>query len=51
MFQPKLAPGLSLKKKGVSTMVAKWQQVQQEVRREYKNVDDDDSNNVSSTHK
>lgn len=32
----KLAPGLSLKKKGVSSLVAKWQQVQKEVRRDYK---------------
>ncbi|XP_054271295.1 formin-binding protein 4-like [Macrosteles quadrilineatus] len=30
----KLAPGLTLKKKGVSSLVAKWQQVQQDVRRE-----------------
>ncbi|XP_046668202.1 titin-like isoform X2 [Homalodisca vitripennis] len=30
----KLTPGLALKKKGVSSLVAKWQQVQQDVRRE-----------------
>ncbi|XP_069696596.1 uncharacterized protein DDB_G0284459-like [Periplaneta americana] len=49
--KPKLAPGLALKKKGVSSLVAKWQQVQQEVRRDYKNLDEDDSDDVSSTHK
>ncbi|XP_046408696.1 uncharacterized protein LOC124173202 [Ischnura elegans] len=32
--QPKLAPALSLKKKSVSTLVAKWQQVQEDVWRE-----------------
>ncbi|XP_014272878.1 formin-binding protein 4 isoform X2 [Halyomorpha halys] len=32
----KLAPGLSLKKKGVSSLVAKWQQVQEDVRRDMK---------------
>ncbi|XP_066999168.2 uncharacterized protein [Anabrus simplex] len=47
--KPKLAPGLALKKKGVSSLVAKWQQVQQEVRRDYKNMDSEDG--VSSTHK
>ncbi|XP_052120621.1 uncharacterized protein LOC113207387 isoform X2 [Frankliniella occidentalis] len=31
----KLAPGLTLKKKGVSNMVAKWQQVQQEAWKDY----------------
>lgn len=38
-FQTKLAPGLSLKKKGVPSLVAKWQQVQQDVRREEENED------------
>lgn len=47
--KPKLAPGLALKKKGVSSLVAKWQQVQQEVRRDFKNLDEEES--VSSTHK
>ncbi|GLH14072.1 Uncharacterized protein GBIM_18499, partial [Gryllus bimaculatus] len=46
--KPKLAPGLALKKKGVSSLVAKWQQVQQEVRRDFKNLDEEDG--VSSTH-
>ncbi|KAG8230223.1 hypothetical protein J437_LFUL010851 [Ladona fulva] len=32
--QPKLAPALSLKKKSVSTLVAKWQQVQEDVWKE-----------------
>lgn len=49
--KPRLAPGLALKKKGVSSLVAKWQQVQKEVRRDYKNLDNDDSDSVSSTHK
>ncbi|XP_034252726.1 formin-binding protein 4-like [Thrips palmi] len=31
----KLTPGLTLKKKGVSNLVAKWQQVQQEVWKDY----------------
>nr|CAD7454564.1 unnamed protein product [Timema tahoe] len=44
----KLAPGLSLKKKGVSSLVAKWQQVQKEVRRDFKNIDEE---RISSTHK
>ena len=35
-LQTKLAPGLSLKKKGVSSLVAKWQQVQEDVRRDMK---------------
>ncbi|XP_014260572.1 formin-binding protein 4-like isoform X2 [Cimex lectularius] len=35
----KLAPGLALKKKGVSSLVAKWQQVQEDVRRDLKNID------------
>lgn len=49
LLQTKLAPGLSMKKKGVSSLVAKWQQVQQEVRRDYNSDDDDDE--ISSTHK
>ncbi|BES93610.1 Hypothetical protein NTJ_06419 [Nesidiocoris tenuis] len=36
----KLAPGLALKKKGVSSLVAKWQQVQEDVRRDMKHIDD-----------
>ncbi|KAF6205329.1 hypothetical protein GE061_019499 [Apolygus lucorum] len=36
----KLAPGLALKKKGVSSLVAKWQQVQEDVRRDMKHIED-----------
>ncbi len=31
--QPKLSSGLSMKKKGVDSLVAKWQNIQQEVKR------------------
>ncbi|KAK6636780.1 hypothetical protein RUM43_010443 [Polyplax serrata] len=37
----KATSGLAMKKKGVSTLVAKWQQVQQEVRRDFSDDDDD----------
>ncbi|XP_049954170.1 uncharacterized protein LOC126470383 [Schistocerca serialis cubense] len=39
--KPKLAPGLSLKKKDVSSLVAKWQKLQEEVRRDYKKLGDE----------
>ena len=33
LFQGKITSGLSLKKKGVDSLVAKWQNIQQEVKR------------------
>lgn len=35
-FQSKLSTGLSLKKKGVDSLVAKWQNIQEENKRQQK---------------
>jgi len=48
-FQTKLGPGLALKKKGVSNLVAKWQQVRQEVWKDLQELENgDDSQSARS---